>query len=146
MFVLALLLVSLLCFRAAGALGIEVFTTWQDSARCALAVMFTFTGVTHFTKMKEDFVRMVPKALPRPLALVYFTGICELLGAVGILLPQFRSLAGSCLIILLIVMFPANVNAARNKIPLRGKPPTPLRVRLPMQVLFIGLVWWSARV
>ena len=35
---------------------------------------------------------MVPKAFPNPMAMLYFTGVCELAGAVGLLLPQTRSL------------------------------------------------------
>jgi len=53
--------------------------------------------------------------------------------------------AGICLIALLIVLFPANVNAAMKGTTLAGKPATPLWLRAPMQVLFIGLLWWSTR-
>jgi uncharacterized membrane protein len=41
-------------------------------------------------------------------------------------------------------MFPANINAALKQVPLRGKPATPLWLRLPMQVLFIALALWVA--
>jgi hypothetical protein len=43
-------------------------------------------------------------------------------------------------------MFIANVNAAQRGVTLRGKPPTPLWLRVPMQILFIALLWWSTRV
>ena len=49
------------------------------------------------------------------------------------------------LIALLIGMFIANINAAQKGITLRGKPSTPLWLRTPMQILFIGLLWWSTR-
>ena len=45
----------------------------------------------------------------------------------------------------LVVMFIANVNAAQRGVTLRGKPPTPLWLRAPMQLLFIALLWWSTR-
>jgi uncharacterized membrane protein len=70
----------------------------------------------------------------------------ELLGAVGLMLPPFHRLAGICLIALLVGMFIANVNAAQRDVTLRGKPPTPLWLRAPMQILFITLLWWSTRV
>jgi uncharacterized membrane protein len=105
--------------------------------------MFAFTGIAHFNRMKQDLVRMVPAVFPQPLLLVYFTGILELMGAAGLLLPRFRLLAGICLIALLIAMFPANVNAAIKGTTLAGKPATALWLRTPMQVLFIGLLWWS---
>jgi len=61
-------------------------------------------------------------------------------------LPQFRRLAGICLIALLIGMFIANVNAAQKHVTLRGKQATSLWLRAPMQILFIALLWWSTRV
>ena len=145
MLVLIVLLVAWLVFRAIGAAGVQLLASWQDSARYALAVMFVFTATAHFNKMKHDLARMIPSCFSRPLLIVYVTGVLELLGAAGLVLPQFRRLAGICLIALLIGMFVANVNAAQKGVTLRGKPPTPLWLRTPMQALFIGLLWWSTR-
>ena len=145
MLVLIILLVSWLAFRAVGAAGVHPLASWQDSARYALAVMFVFTATAHFNKMKHDLAQMIPSSFPRPLLIVYSTGVLELLGAAGLVLPQFRRLAGICLIALLIGMFIANINAAQKGVTLRGKPSTPLWLRTPMQILFIGLLWWSTR-
>jgi uncharacterized membrane protein len=108
--------------------------------------MFVFTATAHFNKMKHDLARTIPAYFPRPLLIVYITGVLELLGAAGLVLPQFRSLAGICLIALLVGMFIAKVNAAQRGVTLRGKPPTPLWLRAPMQILFTALLWWSTRV
>lgn len=145
MLVLIVLLVSWLAFRAIGAAGVNALASWQDSSRYALVVMFVFTTTAHFNKMKHDLARMIPPYFPRPLLIVYVTGVLELLGAAGLMLPHFRRLTGSCLIALLVGMFVANVNAAQKGVTLRSKPPTPLWVRTPMQVLFIALLWWSTR-
>jgi len=145
MAVLVVLLVSWLAFRGIGVLGVPALATWQASAGYALAVMFVLTGSAHFTGMKHDLERMVPRVFPRPMWIVYATGVLEFLGAAGLLLPKVRSLTGVCLIILLIAMFPANVRAAREGLLLRGKPATALWLRVPMQGLFIGLVWWASR-
>jgi len=145
MLVLIVLLVSWAAFRTLGAAGVQVLSSWQVSARYALAVMFIFTATAHFNKMKHDLARMIPAYFPRPLLLVYVTGLLELMGAAGLLLPQFRGPAGICLIALLVSMFVANMNAAQNGVTLRGKPPTPLALRAPMQVFFIALLWWSTR-
>jgi hypothetical protein len=40
-------------------------------------------------------------------------------------------------------MFTANVNAALKGVTLGGKPVTLLWLRTPMQILFIGLIWWA---
>jgi uncharacterized membrane protein len=144
MIVLIVLFGSWLVFRGMGALGVSAFSAWHDTARYALAVMFAFAGISHFTRLKHDMVRMMPAIFPRPLLLVYITGLVELLGAVALLLPATRMAAGICLILFLLGVFPANVKAARENVLLNNKPATPLWLRLPMQILFIGLVWWSA--
>ena len=64
--------------------------------------------------------------------------------SLGLLLPRTRRLAGICLVVLLVALFPANVNAIINGIPLGGNAPTPLWVRAPMQLLYIGMVWWTS--
>jgi uncharacterized membrane protein len=144
---MALLIVlfgSWLGFRAAGALGVSALSSWSASARGALAVMFLFAATTHFTRTKHDLARMVPDLFPRPLPVIYLTGVLEFLGAAGLLLPRFHVPAACCLILLLIAMFPANLKAARQRLTLRGRPATPLWMRAPMQLLFVGLLWWTA--
>ena len=140
---LIIVVVFLFVFRILGIAGIGLFATWEASARFALALMFLFVASSHFTKTGEDLIRMVPKGFPNPRLIVQITGALELLGAIGLLLPFVSHLAAFCLILLLIAMFPANVNAALKKIPLRGKDPTPLWLRLPVQLILIGLLWWS---
>jgi uncharacterized membrane protein len=144
MLVLFVLLGSLLIFRSLGAAGVEAFVSWAASTRYALAVMLLFTASAHFTRMKEDLVRMMPDWVPWPRAMVYFTGMCELAGAIGLLIPSLRLAAGIALIAFFILVFPANVKAATIGSTLRGKPVTPLWLRAPMQLLFIGLTWWSS--
>ncbi len=145
MLVLLVLLSSWLLFRAVGMAGVHALASWQNSARYALVVMFIFTATAHFNKMKHDLAQMIPPYFPRPLLIVYVTGVLELLGAAGLVVAQFRRLAGVCLIALLVGMFIANVNAAQKGVTLRGKPPTPVWLRAPMQVLFIALLWWSTQ-
>jgi uncharacterized membrane protein len=145
MTVLILLLAAWLIFRGCGALGVYAFATWHDSARYALALMFVFTAIAHFNRVRHDLVKMVPAFLPRPLAVIYATGALELLGAAGLLLPHTERLSALCLILLLIAMFPANIKAAREGLTLHGKPATVLWLRVPMQIFFIALLWWSTR-
>lgn len=145
MIVLIVLLVALVLFRSLGMLGIEAVSSWQGAAVWALAVMFLFTASAHFTKMKEDLIKMVPKALPNPRLLVHVTGVLEILGAIGLLLPMTRGAAGLGLAALMVAMFPANVAAAVNRVPMRGRPPTPLWQRVPMQLLFVGLTLWTSQ-
>jgi len=144
MIVLFVLLFSLLLYRAIGDLGIAVLATWVGATRYALATMLVFTASAHFTKMKNDLAHMMPDWIPQPMALIYFTGLCEIAGAIGLVLPYLRHAAGIALIVFLIVVFPANVKAARTGVAVGGKRATPLWLRASMQVLFIALTWWSA--
>ena len=89
--VLLILFGSLLVFRVLGFAGIGVFATWEQSARVALATMFLFTAASHFAPMKQDLVAMVPPGLPRPDLLVFITGLAEIAGAVGLLIPPSDS-------------------------------------------------------
>jgi uncharacterized membrane protein len=145
MTVLFVLLAGILAFRAMGALGIEALATWPAATRWGLALMLLFTASAHFTRMKEDLVRMTPAWVPRPRVMVAFTGVCEILGAAGLLIPTLQRAAGHALILLLIALLPANVHAARAGLTLGGRPVTPLGLRVPMQILFMVLAWWSTR-
>jgi uncharacterized membrane protein len=103
--------------------------------------MFVFTAVSHFAPMKRDLIAMVPPGLPRPDLLVFATGVLELAGAVGLLIEATRFWAACGLILLMAVMLPANISAARRGIELRGRPATPLWIRVPMQILFVAWAW-----
>ena len=142
--VLAVLLVSFVLLRGAGYLGVRRLSSWRDAGIGALVVMFLFTSTAHFSGMKHDLAAMMPEPLPDGLWIIYLTGVFEIAGAIGLLIPRTRRLAGIGLLLLLVAMFPANVNAALNGIPLGGEPATALWLRTPMQILFMVMVWWTS--
>jgi uncharacterized membrane protein len=86
---------------------------------------------------------MVPPIVPNPELMVTVTGVCEVLGAIGLLIPRTRPLAAASLILFLVAVLPANVHAARSALTLNGAPATPLWPRVILQIVFIGLLWWS---
>jgi uncharacterized membrane protein len=143
MIVLLVLFGSLLLFRGLGALGVSMFDGWPEATRFALATLFHFTSSAHFNKMRHDLARMMPEVFPNPMRLVYFTGVCEILGGIGIIVPQTRSLAGLCLVVFLFFILPANIKAARERVTIGGRPATPLWLRIPMQLLFVVLLCWT---
>jgi uncharacterized membrane protein len=105
--------------------------------------MFCFTGAAHFGRMRTDLEKMVPPWVPNPKRAVWVTGLLEMLGALGLLLPELRRLAGICLIAFLIAVFPANIHAAQTGVKLGERPVSPLWVRGPMQALLILLLAWT---
>lgn len=119
--------------------------TAQLVLRIALAAVFAFMGVLHFVPAGARAMRaMIPPPLRRPgwpTALVAVTGICELAGAAGLLVPWdgVRLAAGICLASFLIAVFPANAYAARD--PARfGRLAVPFWPRLGIQLVLIALV------
>lgn len=140
------LLLSLLLMRGLGAAGVGLFASWQADVAYALVLMLLLTASVHFTKTKEDLIRMVPAVFPFRRQIVTITGYLELLGAVGLLIPATRGAAGICLALLFVAMFPANVRGAVRNLSLRGRPATPLWLRVPMQFVFIGAALFAALV
>lgn len=145
MLVVLILIFSLLFFRGLGALGVSIFDTWMAATPFALATMFLFTSTAHFSKMRHDLARMMPAIFPHPMLLVYFTGVCEFLGAAGIMFSRTRSLAGFCLCLFLVCVLPANIKAAREGVTIGGRPATALWLRIPLQILFLALISWSTQ-
>ena len=109
-----------------------------------MAVLFFFTGAAHFSRLKRDMAAMIPPPLTGALWVIYLTGVLELAGAAGLLMPAFSRIAGWCLIALLVAMFPANAYAALKSVTLGKRPATPLLYRAPLQIFWIAVLWWAA--
>lgn len=106
-----------------------------------LAFLMVAAGVMHFVAPRA-YARIVPRWLPAPGALVAVSGVCEILGGLGLLVAPTRPWAAWGLIALFIAVFPANVNMAVNRIGF-GRKPVPawlLWARLPLQA---ALIFWA---
>lgn len=141
---LIVMLVSWLVARVIGVTGVwHQADSWTAALRIALAAMFVFTAVSHFhPRTRPDLIRMVPPGLPAPALLVTATGVFEFVGAIGLLVPQALPAASLGLIALLVVMFPANVHAARAGLIVAGRRASSLTWRLPLQLFWISALWW----
>jgi uncharacterized membrane protein len=86
-------------------------------------------------------VKIVPPFIPAPLAMVYLSGLAEVAGGIGLLIPALRRAAAWGLVALLIAVFPANVYMAIVHVPVAGHPLPEflLWARLPLQIV---LIWW----
>jgi uncharacterized membrane protein len=110
-------------------------------ARVGLSLFFAFTALGHFVST-EEMAAMLPPSVPYRAGLVYFTGVLELLGAVGVWVPRLTRLTGLLLILMLIGLLPANVYSAINRVEFggHGAGPAYLLVRVPFQLFAI---WWA---
>jgi uncharacterized membrane protein len=111
-------------------------------SRRLLAAFFVGSGVNHFVSPR--FYRaIVPPSLQHDAKrVVEVSGVAEVLGGVGVLLPRTRRLSGACLVALLASVFPANLYMAREPERFRRVPRWALYARLPLQPL---MMWWTWR-
>ena len=113
-----------------------------------MSAAYVFAGVMHVLKPRP-FERIVPAELPRPRALVYLSGLAEVALGAGLLLPRTRSLSAKGIVLLLLAVFPANVNmavrgAGLEAVPERfaGPARTAAWLRLPFQAVLVAWAWW----
>ncbi len=117
----------------------------QQIGLLLLALFFMAAGISHFLN-SDVYVAIMPPYLPAHLELVYFSGLLEILGGIGVALSPTRQWAGYGLIILLMAVFPANLYMAMNPDKFVDiLPAWSLYARLPIQFLLIGWTWWATR-
>lgn len=114
--------------------------------RVFLAVFMITAGVLHFVST-DAFAQIVPDWLPWHRELVLISGVFEIAGGVGLLIPSIRKVAGTGLILLYIAVLPANIHMAIYKIqPLDFEiPDFVLWARVPFQLVFIYWAWAVSR-
>ncbi len=117
---------------------------WQFIGLAVVFLWFMFGGVTHFTN-PEFFVNIMPPYIGWHLEIVYVSGALEVLGALGILIPKTRALAGNCLILLTLAVTPANIHMWMHPELFPDISETALTVRLGIQVLLLICIWWCTR-
>lgn len=111
----------------------------------ALALTFIGMGVTHFVPAPaRGMARMIPpgmrgRGLFSPQSLVAFTGLCEIAGGIGLLVPPLRVAAAIALVVFLIAVFPANAYAAKHPDTF-GRAAIPFWPRLAGQVVLIAVL------
>lgn len=111
-----------------------------------LALFMIAMGTLHFV-LPQWFERAMPPYLPWHRELVLISGVFELAGGVGLLIPRLRRAAGWGLVALLIAVFPANVHMAMDPTVLGPEVVSPwiLWARLPLQAPMIAAAWWMTR-
>ncbi len=124
------------CFLL-GRRGVAAFGWKQWALRVLVALPLLASGVMHFIQTAV-FASIVPPFFPWRPQLVQVSGAMELAGAIGLLLPLFARAASTCLSLLMIAIFPANVYAANQVVGGLHMPGVP--VRTAMQVVYIVLL------
>jgi uncharacterized membrane protein len=116
----------------------------------ALATFFVAAGIMHFVN-PGFYLAMMPKLIPSSWhgPLVALTGVCEILGGLGLLPAATRTLTGWCLLVFLVAVLPANVQMLLNALARHASTGTlaALWIRLPIQFLLdvVGLAGVARR-
>jgi uncharacterized membrane protein len=114
----------------------------RSRSRAALAMFFIGTGVNHFV-MPRPYEQIVPPMIKDHARLaVQVSGIAEVAGGIGVMMPLTRKASGLGLIALLAAVFPANLYMATAPEQFRRLPRWALYARLPLQPL---MMWWAWR-
>jgi uncharacterized membrane protein len=113
----------------------------RTALRLLLALAYGFAGYKHITA-PTGFLAITPPWVPFPEAVVYWTGIAEIAGAIGLLVPRLMVAAGVGLALYALCVWPANIYHALYDIPVGGSHQSwwyhgP---RLTLQPL---IIWWA---
>jgi uncharacterized membrane protein len=107
------------------------------------AVLFIAAGAMHFVR-PQMYAKIVPPALGHEAELVAISGLAEIAGGIGLLVPATRRSAAYGLIALLLAVWPANIFMAVDAKQFSGVAPAwALWLRVPLQ---LPLIWWIWRV
>ena len=117
----------------------------RTKARLGISLFFGVTSSGHFAQT-DAMAEMLPPFVPFRRAIVYITGVLELLGAAGLWIPRLERLTGLCLILMMIGLLPANVYSAFKRVRFggHGRGPVYLVVRVPFQYLVIRRIYRTA--
>ncbi len=119
-------------------------TRWQRVALWFVIAWFFFGGLAHFA-FTELEASIVPPQIPDATDVVLGTGVLELAGALGLMLPWTRRLAGWCLFALTLAVTPANVYMLYVHDQFPSVPVWLLWLRLPLQLVLLWLIVWGSR-
>lgn len=104
-------------------------------------IFFIGAGVNHF--INEGFyMKIMPSYIPFHRAMVIISGIIEIAFGLMLLIPKTQKYAAWGLILLLVAVFPANINMAVNSQLFPDISPALLYIRLPLQLVLIAWAYW----
>ena len=112
----------------------------RNISRWMLALLYLVASAIHLVA-PETFLPVMPAWVPLPHQVILFTGLCEIAGAIGLLLQPTRWLAGVMLALYAICVFPVNVNHAMMG--QAGSLPSSWWYHVPRLAFQPVLVWWA---
>ncbi len=109
--------------------------------RWLIALVYFAAGVIHI-RSPGGFLAIAPDWVPYPHAVIFWTGVAEIAGAIGLMVPRLRYAAGIGLALYALCVWPANINHAVNDIAVGGQT-LPLAYHGPRLLLQPVIIWWA---
>lgn len=119
---------------------------WRGRSRLGLALLYSLAGVLHIA-IPNPFLSITPSWVPDPPHVILITGLCEITGAIGLLIPTVRRYAGMGLALYAVTVFPANLEHALDSLGGSGVSPWQWLyhlVRLPLQPVLVWLALFAS--
>lgn len=113
----------------------------RATMRWLMAAFYLAAGLLHL-RAPTAFLPIMPDWVPAPREVVILTGVAEILGAAGLLVPNLRKAAGIGLALYALCVFPANIKHAMEAIAVPGLP-TSWWYHGPRLALQPILIWWA---
>lgn len=115
-----------------------------------MALVYVAAGVAHFAA-PAAYLAVMPPYIPLPLAMIYISGAAEILGGIGVLIPdglvfaRTRAAAAWGLVALLVAVSPVHINMCLHPEQFPGIPLWAIWLRLPLQLPLIVWAWLYTR-
>ena len=142
------LFVLLIVFGITAAISKIFYHQWSSefAGNLAMSIILFFTAMAHFA-FNKGMAMMLPPFIPFKKVIVYVTGLIEILSGIGLRIKPYSHMTSVLLIIFFILILPANVYAAINKVDYEkgnysGNDLKYLWFRIPLQIFFIEWVWY----
>ena len=113
----------------------------RTAFRWVLAAIYLAAGVIHIAH-PAPFLKITPAWVPHPAAIIVFTGVCEIAGALALVTSPLRWWAGVLLAAYAVCVYPANVKHAIDQV-LVAHELRSLWYHVPRLLLQPVIVWWA---
>jgi uncharacterized membrane protein len=116
----------------------------------ALGLLYIAAGIFHFVR-PGFYAAIMPPYIPWPYAMVWISGLAEVLGGIGVLVPdgfvfpRTRRWAAWGLVALLVAVSPVHINMCLHPEQFPSIPVWAIWLRLVLQLPLIGWAWWYSR-
>ncbi|NKI33461.1 DoxX family protein [Croceivirga thetidis] len=104
-----------------------------------MAGMYVFAGIMHFIKPKA-YLRIMPNYLPKHKALVFWSGVAEIVLGIGLCFTQTKDWAIYGIIAMLLIFLLVHFYMMKGEKESAGIPKWILLLRIPLQ---FGLMYWA---